>query len=203
MSERSRLGVMAMLVTLACGGAAPLLVAGCEAATPRPVVPPATARTVPVVTAADSTAAERDSLPQLSLPDLGGRRVPLRVRADEVTVLNFWATWCVPCLREIPELAALSEQWKAQHVRVVGIAIDSGDPADVTAFAAAHGMRYALLTAPQRWARQHFAVIGLPVTLVVDRSGGIRHRLIGPQTREQFETAVRDALARRSSAASP
>lgn len=186
--------------SLACC-CAPLILAGCDRATSRPGVPAATERTAPaaeVAVAADFTAAdsttEPDSLPHLSLPDLAGRRTPLRASADEVTVINFWATWCVPCLHEIPELVALSEHWKSQNVHVVGVAIESGDPADVATFASAHGMRYTLLAAQQRWARRYFAVIGLPVTIVADRSGVIRRRLIGPQTRAQFEAAVRDAL---------
>lgn len=195
-SEIGRLSIVSVLAKFACY-CTPLLVAGCDGTTPRPGAPAATARTAPVVAVvavADSTTAEHDALPHLSLPDLAGRRTPLRASADEVTVINFWATWCVPCLHEIPELVALSEQWKSQNIRVVGIAIESGDPADVAAFASAHGMRYPLLAARQQWARRYFAVIGLPVTLVTDRSGVIRRRLIGPQTRAQFETAVRDAL---------
>lgn len=193
MSEIGRLSIVSVLAKFACY-CTPLLVAGCDGTTPRPGAPAATARTAPVVAVADSTTAEPDALPHLSLPDLAGRRTPLRARADEVTLINFWATWCVPCLREIPELVALSEQWKSQNVHVVGIAIESGDPADVATFASAHGMGYTLLAAQQRWARRYFAVIGLPVTIVADRSGVIRRRLIGPQTHAQFETAVRDAL---------
>ncbi|MGI9090939.1 MAG: TlpA family protein disulfide reductase [Gemmatimonadaceae bacterium] len=208
MSQTKQLSMVSVLAKLARSLAwccAPLILAGCDRATPRPGVPAATERTAPaaeVAVDADSTT-EPDSLPHLSLPDLTGRRTPLRARADEVTVINFWATWCVPCLREIPELVALSEQWKSQNVHVVGVAIESGDPADVATFASAHGMRYTLLAAQQRWARRHFAVIGLPVTIVADRSGVIRRRLIGPQTRAQFEAAVRDALVHRGTTATP
>lgn len=132
--------------------------------------------------------------PSLTLPDLAGQSQALRATPDEVTVVNFWATWCVPCLKELPELVALQQQWRAHGVRVVGIAIDSGAPADVRTFAARHGMDYALLLATQQWARTHFGLFGLPVTLVVDRQGQIRQRLLGPQTGAQFEAAIRPHL---------
>ena len=132
--------------------------------------------------------------PSLTLPDLAGQSQELRATPDEVTVVNFWATWCVPCLKELPELMALHHQWRAQGVRVVGIAIDSGAAADVRTFAAQHGMDYTLLLETQQWARTHFGIFGLPVTLVVDRQGQIRQRLLGPQTGAQFEAAMRPYL---------
>ena len=133
-------------------------------------------------------------LPPLALPDLAGQEQALRATPDEVTVLNFWATWCVPCLKELPELVALHRQWRPHGVHVVGVAIDSGNPADVRTFAARHGLDYALRLGTQQWARTHFGIFGLPVTLVVDRHGQIRQRLLGPQTGAQFEAAIRPYL---------
>jgi len=109
-------------------------------------------------------------------------------------VLNFWATWCVPCLKELPELMALHHQWRPHGVHVVGVAIDSGDAADVRTFAVRHGLDYAVLMGTQSWARTHFGIFGLPVTLVVDRQGQVRQRLLGPQTGAQFEAAIRPYL---------
>jgi len=133
-------------------------------------------------------------LPPLVLPDLAGQAQALRATPDEITVLNFWATWCVPCLKELPELVALHHQWQERGVHVVGVAIDSGTPADIRAFAARQGMDYTLRLGTQQWARSHFGIFGLPVTLVVDRHGQIRQRLIGPQSRAQFEAAIRPYL---------
>jgi thiol-disulfide isomerase/thioredoxin len=138
--------------------------------------------------------AEDAPLPDLRLSDLTGRLRPLRATPDAVTLLNFWATWCVPCLKELPELVALHHQWHTRGVEVVGIAIDSGDPAAIQAFAARHGLDYRLLMGTSQWARTHFQLFGLPVTLIVDRHGQIRQRLIGPHTEEQFAAAMRPYL---------
>ena len=137
---------------------------------------------------------ENALLPSLAIADLEGHPRSLRQQPNEVTVINFWATWCVPCLRELPELRAVARRHRSRNVRVVGIAIDSGRPSDVKQFARTHGMTYALLMADQAWARDHFAVLGLPVTLVVDRAGRVRVRLVGPQTREEFEAALQPYL---------
>ncbi len=133
-------------------------------------------------------------LPDVRLADLKGRNQPVRARSDEVTLINFWATWCLPCLKELPELVALHEGLGGRGLHVVGIAIESGDPADIRVFAQEHAMDYTILTARQSWARKHFGVFGLPITLVVDREGRIRRRLIGPQTGAQFRAAIRPFL---------
>ncbi len=175
---------------------AALVATGCEprdARAPRVTKQPAQLSTRDVT----SEPAEGKPLPPWELPDLSGRLQPVYLRSANVTVINFWATWCVPCLREIPELVALNDSWQARGVRLVGVAIASGSAADVQAFATAHGMRYPLLTANEVPARRYFGrlnlMLALPVTIVVDHAGVIRRRLIGPQTRDAFEAAIREA----------
>lgn len=146
---------------------------------------------------ASSDVTEAERLPPWELPDLDGRMESLYVGSARVTVINFWATWCGPCLREIPELVGLNDGWRARGIRLVGVAIASGSAADVQTFATEHRMRYLLLRADEDAGRRYFGrlnlMLALPVTLVVDRAGVIRRRLIGPQTRSAFEAAVREA----------
>ncbi len=180
------LGVGVALAALACGSSSPRGVATRDedrrpASAEAPVGPPW-----------DSL-----PLPHIELPDLGAHVVTLSPGRNEITLVNFWATWCVPCLKEIPELVALHARGRAAGVRVVGVSIASGSRRDISAFGAKHAMDYLLLDADEDWGRRYFRQLGLPlllpVTLVVDRHGVIRRRLIGPQTRAQFETAIREA----------
>ncbi len=189
-----RTGVRAVAATAAL--AAALVASGCEpqgARAPRVTKQPAQGSTRD----ATSKSAEGKPLPPWELPDLSGRLQPVYLRSANVTVINVWATWCGPCLREIPELVALNDRWQARGVRLVGVAIASGSAGDVRAFATTHGMRYPLLTANEDPARRYFGrlnlMLALPVTLVVDHAGVLRRRLIGPQTRVAFEAAVREA----------
>lgn len=124
-------------------------------------------------------------LPDVVARDLSGGKRNLRALVDSPTVVNFWATWCGPCEREMPELGALHEELRERGAGgVIGIAIDSGKPGEIRQFAEAHGANYLQLRATRRWADRHFRLFGMPTTLVVDSRGRIRARLVGPQTRE-------------------
>lgn len=108
-----------------------------------------------------------------SLPDLHGQPQAISQWQGKVVVVNFWATWCPPCLKEIPEFIRVQDQFGAQGVQFVGIAID--DQAKVQAFAAKLGINYPLLIAEAEGislARQAGNRLGgLPFTVVIDRQG--------------------------------
>ena len=129
-------------------------------------------------------------LPDVRVSLLDGGASPVLGDPPETTVVNFWATWCVPCLEEIPELVALEDSIGPRGGRVLGIAMSSGSAEDIRKFAEKHAMDYDLGTATFEWVRRHFTVFGLPVTLVVDRGGIIRRRLVGPHRLAQFLSAV-------------
>ncbi|MEA3638425.1 MAG: TlpA disulfide reductase family protein [Lamprobacter sp.] len=84
-----------------------------------------------------------DSLPDLRLPTLDGRELSSHHWAGKVVVLNFWATWCAPCLREIPLLDAWQQTYGHQGLQVVGIAIDRPD--EVAAFLEDNVLNYPIL----------------------------------------------------------
>ncbi|TAM99806.1 MAG: TlpA family protein disulfide reductase [Rhodanobacteraceae bacterium] len=127
-------------------------------------------------------------LPPMRFADVRGGSVPLAA-PGQVTLINFWATWCGPCLSEIPDLDRLYGDVHGR-VRIVGVAVDSGSAENIRAFAERHGMRYPLLMASSRALDPRFGVIGLPITVIVDRTGVVRRRLIGPQTLTQFHTVL-------------
>ena len=142
-------------------------------------------------------------LPDVEATDLEGTVRRIREFGGQVTVLNFWATWCVPCLKEIPELVALQDSLGPAGLQVVGIAVDSGDPEDVRVFAREHGIDYPLLQVNSQWTRRHFAIFGLPVTLVVDGEGMIRRQFVGPQSLEAFRGAAEPYLVGARMSAGP
>lgn len=125
-------------------------------------------------------------LAPLYLPGTGGAKVALRDPDASLTVINFWASWCKPCLDEIPVLVQLHNQWRGWGVRFVGIAVDSGSMQAVAAFAKQYAMTYPVVVATPHWAQRHFQVASLPVTLVIDGHGIIRKRLDGVQTRQRL-----------------
>ncbi|AHG65009.1 TlpA family protein disulfide reductase [Advenella mimigardefordensis] len=116
----------------------------------------------------------------LSLPDLKGTAVSLRDLADgRLTVLNFWASWCAPCVREMPALDALHQ--KQASVNVVGIGLDT--VANIEAFARKTPVSYPLLTAGAGkialMRRLGNPKGGLPFTLVLDEKAGPLATILG------------------------
>jgi thiol-disulfide isomerase/thioredoxin len=129
-----------------------------------------------------------EEAPSFALRDLSGRTVQSTALAGTPTVVNFWATWCMPCIGELPVLAAVERNGAA---RVVAIAIDTGDPAVVRRFAAAHQLPYAVLLGDEATA-QRYGVLGIPYTVVLDR----RQRVVEVFTGGLMPGDLDDALRR-------
>jgi thiol-disulfide isomerase/thioredoxin len=93
-------------------------------------------------------------------------------------VLNFWATWCAPCVEEMPALQALADEMAAQAV-VLGINLRE-DANTIRAFAAEHRVRFPLLLNPDDATVLAYTVVGLPQTVLIDPSGVVTARAFGP-----------------------
>ena len=134
--------------------------------------------------------------PAFSLPDLQGREHHISEWDGRVIALNFWATWCPPCLKEIPELIKLQKEYGGQGLQIIGIALQK--PAEVVAFAREHGMNYPLLAGEMpvvRVAEDYGNDIGaLPYTVVIDRHGRIAFIKQGPVTATEMKRVLRPLL---------
>lgn len=129
-------------------------------------------------------------IPDVTFQQLNGSSVTMSDLRGTVVLINFWGTWCGPCLQEIPHLIRLSHQLKPKGFEVVGIALDSGHPDDIRAFMAELGIDYTVWQGDLAVVKQRFHVMGFPTSLLIDRMGLIRKRYFGPQTEEVF---TRDA----------
>ena len=114
--------------------------------------------------------------PDFQLLDVAGRLRESVEWQEMVVVINFWATWCAPCLHEIPEFVALQAKYADQGVQFVGITLDSAQ--EVAAFSAKLGINYPLLVGSVKvikLAEQFGNSFGyLPYTVIIDRTGMIR-----------------------------
>lgn len=126
----------------------------------------------------------RDATPILgiSLPDTKGVEHPLAQWKGKVVVVNFWATWCVPCREEMPQFVRAQQELGARGVQFVGIAIDQPDKID--AFAAELGLNYPALVGGYGAIELSKAMgnrLGaLPFTVIVDRAGRVAQTQLGP-----------------------
>jgi thiol-disulfide isomerase/thioredoxin len=130
-------------------------------------------RSMPAPDAVASTGA----YPQGSIKDLDGREHTLSEWSGKILVVNFWATWCPPCVKEIPAFVELQTRFGDRGLQFVGIALD--DPVEAGKFATARGVNYPMLAGDQEVAALMQSLgntIGaLPYTVVFDGSGKIVH----------------------------
>jgi peroxiredoxin len=126
--------------------------------------------------------------PDFTLPDVKGKAVRLAdFRGKKAVLLNFWATWCPSCQKEMPTMEALYQRFKAGGLEIVAVSIDR-DRQDVAMFMEAYGLTFpALLDADSRIANT-YRVSGIPTHYFIDRAGVIQSREVGPKDWSQPET---------------
>jgi thiol-disulfide isomerase/thioredoxin len=122
------------------------------------------------------------------LPDPGGRMHLLSQWQGKPLIINFWATWCAPCVEEMPELAALQAELAPKNMHIIGIGIDT--PANIQAFAAKYHISYPLYVAgisgtelSRQFGNQSG---GLPFTVLIDAKGKIEKTYLGRLQMDQL-----------------
>ncbi len=133
--------------------------------------------------------------PGFTLPDLSGAPRNIAEFDGQVLVLNFWATWCVPCREEIPMLIQAQRDYADDRLQIIGIAVDKREAAST--FADEYGINYPILADARDAARVQDAYTAendpaglLPYTVVVDRQGRIRTQVAGKLNRARLDDLV-------------
>jgi cytochrome c biogenesis protein CcmG, thiol:disulfide interchange protein DsbE len=128
------------------------------------------------------------SAPDYTVRALDGSEVQLSSFLGDVVLLNIWATWCLPCVREMPALQRLHEELEGQGLRIVAVSVDApsgalgpfGQPGgDVEEFRDRFGLTFDVLHDPTGRIQSRYQVNGLPTTFIIDRDGRIRRKVLG------------------------
>ena len=119
-----------------------------------------------------------------TLAELGGKTWTLKEQRGKVVLLNFWATWCPPCRKEMPDLGTLYRQFKDRGLVI--LAVSDEDAGKVRPFIAEQKVTYPILLDPGRKVNELFQIEGIPKTFVYDRSGKLVAQSIDMRTRRQF-----------------
>ncbi|HTZ19799.1 MAG TPA: TlpA disulfide reductase family protein [Opitutaceae bacterium] len=125
--------------------------------------------------------------PAWKLRDLDGQFVDSAQFKGKVVVLDFWATWCPPCLSEIPGYIALQEKYGQNGLTFVGVSLDSEAPEAVKQFVAQHHMNYPVVLGDESITAAFGGVEAIPTTFIIDRQGIIRYRKVGAEKTADFE----------------
>ena len=132
--------------------------------------------------------------PAWTLRDVDGREVKASDFKGKVVVIDFWATWCPPCRKEIPDYIALQKKYADRGLVILGFSMDEAPAADVKAFGVKMKVNYPLLMADGAVAEAFGGVEGLPTAFVIDREGNIRHRKVGLSDPAAYEKLIASLL---------
>jgi peroxiredoxin len=143
------------------------------------------------VNQAHSSASTLERMPDFNLRDTDGHEVTSAQFRGKAILLDFWGTWCAPCKQEMPGYEELYQRYKDRGLVVIGIAADS-DPSLVAEFAKKLKITYPLLI--NGMDVQRYGVEGLPTTMLIDRNGFIRKKVVGFEYTAVFEIALSKLL---------
>lgn len=128
-----------------------------------------------------------------SLLDLDNNKVSLANFKDKVVVLNFWATWCPPCKKEIPDLVELYKNYQEKGVVVVGVALDEEGSTVVKPFIQEYKVNYPILLGNEQIAKDYGGIIGVPTSFILDGKGKVYKKYVGYKPVSVYKSDI-DAL---------
>jgi thiol-disulfide isomerase/thioredoxin len=134
-------------------------------------------------------------MPDFSVKDLQGRGISSADLRGKVVLIDFWATWCQPCKKEMPGYQKLLDQYGSQGFVVIGFKFDTmSDAEDPLRFARRIGVHYPLAVASDDLKLKFGGIEGLPTTMLYDRSGILRQKIIGFEYTEAIESDLKSIL---------
>ena len=134
-------------------------------------------------------------LPDFSVKDLQGRVISSVELHGKVVLIDFWATWCQPCKKEMPGYQKLADRYGSRGFAVVGFKFDTMmDMEDPVLFAKKIGVRYPLVVATDDLKQKFGGIEGLPTTMLYDRQGILRKKVIGFEYTDSFEADLKPLL---------
>jgi len=138
---------------------------------------------------------EPSPAPDIPLKTLSGETITLADQEGKVILVNFWATWCAPCRKEIPDLIDLHASMKSEGLRVVGIALDEEGRSVVEPYVEKMDINYPIVVDTSRSVESKFdSMYGLPTTYVVNPDGDIVKRVLGIFPTDEMKPKLQEML---------
>ena len=140
--------------------------------------------------------------PDFSLPQLDGRDLRLSYYRGKVVLLDFWATWCVPCREETPHFVELQQKYGDSGLQIIGISMDDS-PDPVRNFSSQFHINYPIVMGNAKTGELYGGVLGLPIAFLIDRDGRIYKKRMGATSATVFEQDVAALLQNPGNTATP
>jgi len=127
--------------------------------------------------------------PDFVRTDLSGRPLRLDQFRGRVVLLNFWATWCSPCIEEIPTFSRWQRHFADGGLQIIGVSMDDGE-GDVRRFVAKHDIAYPIIMGDAKLGELFGGIFGLPQSILIDARGRIVYRSIGEPNIETLRSRI-------------
>ena len=132
--------------------------------------------------------------PDFSLASLDGNTLKVSDFHGKAVLLNFWATWCEPCIVEMPWFVELQKKYGPQGLQILGVAMDDAGPKEIADFAKKMGVNYPIMIGKEAVGDQYGGLPYLPSTFYIDRDGKVVDRVYGLISRSEIEADIQKAL---------
>ena len=119
--------------------------------------------------------------PDFTLPDLNGKMVSLADYRSQVVLLNIWATWCAPCVAEMPSMEKLHQELKDEKFVILAVSIDKSGADVVRPFMKKHKLNFPALIDSAGTLNNLYRTTGVPESFIIDKQGRILEEIIGPR----------------------
>ncbi|QWT18446.1 TlpA family protein disulfide reductase [Bacillus sp. NP157] len=127
--------------------------------------------------------------PELKVKTLDGKPFDLAAQRGKWVIVNYWATWCVPCIKEMPDISAFVQSRK--DVTAIGLAFEDSDPKDIRAFLEKHRVAYPIAQLDVMAPPKDFdSPKGLPTTYLIAPDGHVAKRFVGPVDGAKLSQAI-------------
>ena len=129
--------------------------------------------------------------PSFSSVDLNGKKINLEDFKGKSILLNFWATWCVPCRKELSSMQHLYENFPKKGLEILAVSIDRGNTDRVKKYVDKHNLTFSVLVDPDQKVRKKYYVMGLPTSYLIDKKGNLRGFVSGER---KWDSSLSEAV---------
>ncbi|MDX9702841.1 MAG: TlpA disulfide reductase family protein [Candidatus Auribacterota bacterium] len=135
--------------------------------------------------------------PSFELPNLEGNLLRSSDLEGKVYIVDFWATWCPPCRKMVPELKKVYDKYKGSNFEIIAISLDEGGADTVKSFVESTGINYTILLADKDITKKFGQINAIPTSFIIDKQGNIRDKHIGFRSAEDMENIIKELLSER------